>query len=407
MKKSNSRHNIIRELVTLFLAIGPILSMYEVFGLRLDFICFLLLLIITVIYSKGYKYVFPQKYMLLWGYMAFSYLFFTSGHLRPSSFIPGGVTFAGYSLFLASCTYYLDYEFFKKVYRFIFIVTLALFVGQELMYLAVGYRFVPILPLGELSTPLTYNEMVDRNMFVDRSASIFFEPAHYASFILPLLAIELFDDKHRRISVYAILAIITLLVLRSGTGLLGLTAILIYKLITVFKHMSLPKKILAFIILPISIFWVVSYYSSTEIGEEMFKRTEELTFDESGHSFSRIAMGFFIYEQLPTLNKIVGASDDQLFPIANQFVINVTDREGILFTNGWQHVLTRSGIIGLVLLILVFYCLYRGNNGQSKALIWVFLAISLVEQTFCQPLMLIVMVLANYSKNVVIVNKEQ
>ena len=171
--------------------------------------------------------------------------------------------------------------------------------------------------------------------------------------------------------------------------------------------MSLPKKILSFIILPISIFCAVSYYSSTEIGEEMFKRTEELTFDESGHSFSRIAMGFFIYEQLPTLNKIVGASDDQLYPIANQFVINVTDREGILFTNGWQHVLTRSGILGLVLLILVFYYLYRGNNGQSKSLIWVFIAISLVEQTFCQPLMLIVMVLANYSKNVVIVNNEQ
>ena len=96
-----------------------------------------------------------------------------------------------------------------------------------------------------------------------------------------------------------------MLLLRSGTGLIGLAFLGTLKLISYNKtQKSWKSRALTLVLLP-ALYIGVSYYVSTEIGSGMLKRQNELT-DQSGSSYDRIFRGLELYDAMPLPNKIIG-----------------------------------------------------------------------------------------------------
>ena len=379
----------------LLLALYPILSMY---GSLLDYGIWAFLLLIMYIWvsssGKVQKYL-PEFYLYYWIYLGVDYLFLTQ---KLGAIVPGGVSFFVFSIILMFISKQFDLSYYKKYMRILVLVSVVLFFAQEFMWLTTGSRFVPVAPLGDLTTTLTYSELISRNMAAERSASIFLEPAHFALFLHIGLIVELFsNNKGKFISGYSILIIAALLLLRSGTGLVGLGVVLISKASTYLKQLTPLKRIALSIIMVGTVTAAIYLYVRTEAGTEMYERSgSELTLNEEGHSYARFVVGTLIYSDLPLMNKIIGASDDTLFPIAKKYAFYADDDANILYMNGWAYVLAHTGLIGFIFLLLILVKLYRGNTGVAKCGIWLFVVCSFFSQTYGQPLMLIVLIIASY-----------
>lgn len=385
----------ITKIAMLLLALYPILTMY---GTLLNFGIWLFLLLIgyIVLSSKGKSLVyFPDAYKMYWGYLAIAYLVLTR---KLGAIVPGGLSFFMFSIMLIFISKLFDLSYYKKYMRILILVAVGLFFAQEAMWMTTGSRFVPVLPLGSLTTTMTYGELITRNAMAERSASIFLEPAHFAQFLLLSLAVELFTDKAKRVfNGYSLLIIAALLLMRSGTGIVGLVVLLLFRMRTYLKRLSVGKKIVASVLIVAIAGVALNFYIKTEAGGEMFERSQnELTLDEEGHSYARFVVGTLIYNDLPVINKFVGASDEDLLPIAKKYAFYADEEENILYMNGWAYVLTHSGLIGLVLLLIVIYKLYHNNDELAKGGLWLFVAFSFFGQTYGQSLMLIVFIIASH-----------
>lgn len=383
----------------LLLALCPILSMYTHTYLNYAIWAFLLLIAWIIITNKAViknQTIFPLYYGLYWVYCAFDYFIISP---KLGALVPGGINFFVFSVILIFISKQFDIEIFKKIFRVLVLITVGLFFGQEFMWYTTGTRFVPFLPLGNLTTTLTYEQLVFRNMYTDRSASIFLEPAHFATFLLLGLLIELFSHTGKQpLSNYAIIIIFALLLLRSGTGLAGLVVLLLYKLPSYLRRLSGTRKVFMTIIVIALLSGGLYVYFGTEVGSEMLGRSQnELTLDVEGHSYGRFMHGIIIFEKIPFINKIIGASDDALLPITKSVSFwNTDERANLLYMNGWSYALTHTGLIGFGLLLLVIVKLYRNNQDMAKCGIWLFVVLSLFGQTYTQPVMLIVFVIATY-----------
>lgn len=385
----------ITKIAMLLLALYPILTMY---GTLLNYGIWLFLLLIGYILlsSKGKSLVyFPDAYKMYWGYLAIAYLVLTR---KLGAIVPGGLSFFVFSIILIFISKQFDLSYYKKYMRILILVVVGLFFVQEAMWLTTGSRFVPVLPLGSLTTTMTYGELITRNAMAERSASIFLEPAHLAQFLLLSLAVELFTDKGKRIfNGYSLLIIAALLVMRSGTGIVGLAVLLLFRMRTLLGRLSMGKKIIASVFIIAIAGVALNFYIKTEAGGEMFERSQnELTLDEEGHSYARFVVGTLIYNDLPAVNKIIGASDEELLPIARKYAFYADEDENVLYMNGWAYVLNHSGLIGLALLLIVIYKLYHNNDELAKGGLWLFVAFSFFGQTYGQSLMLIVFIIASY-----------
>lgn len=377
----------------LLLALYPILTMYgSLLNYGIWLFLFLVGYIILTSHRKSIIYI-PESYKGYWAYLAVIYLVLTH---KLAAIVPGGISFFVFSIILIFISRQFDLGNYKKYMRILILIVVGLFFAQETMWVATGSRFVPVLPLGKLTTTLTYGELIVRNSMGDRSASIFLEPAHFAHFLLLGLIVELFSYKGKKIfSGYALLIIAALLLLRSGTGIVGLAVLLLFRMRTYLKRLSTGKKIIATVFLVAIAGVALNFYIKTEVGGEMFERSQdELTLDEDGHSYARFAVGTLIYNDLPVLNKIIGASDETLLPIARKYAFYADDDANILYMNGWAYVLTHSGVIGLLLLLIVIFKLYRQNNDLAKGGLWLFIVFSFFGQTYGQSLMLIVFIIA-------------
>lgn len=375
-----------RKMSMLLLVLYPIIGVYSfpfLFGSWGDFL-FIVLIILDFIRNQR-KIIFglPMHYGFYWGYLSISYLVLS--HFKPASFIPGGLSFFVFSLILGYVIKYFDYRSFKKYYRVVFFITALIFMLQELSYIIVGHRFSMLLPYGTVvgGTPVT--EIIQQNISGDRSSSIFREPAHFAQFVLPLLAMELFDKEGigRKMNKYALIIILLLLFLRSGNGIAGLLVLTVFKLANVILYEKNQYKLIGIIFFSTFVVIGMSYYMSTETGELLLYRTQELSVDENSNSFIRLYRGYYVYNILPPANKVFGISPDDLpSVIKNSSVSFLFSGENDTYYNGIHYVLLYSGIIGLLLILLVYLGLFRHNSPLGKSVVLLLLGMALVAGVY-------------------------
>lgn len=295
----------------------------------------------------------------------------------------------------------LDYSYLLKLYRKIAAVVIAFFLFQIIYKNIVGYyipgkiSFFPIL--------VDYGDI----RFVDRCMSFFAEASHMAEWTLPLLCIEQFNEKRKLWRILVL--VIVLLFLRSGTAILGLVSIFLFYLYHVyFGNSSFKIKILT-IIAGIVVLSFSIWFLGTEMGQYLISRSDELSTTSANDSsgYVRIFRGYSLWQELSPLHKIIGCDssiqlEEYISHIRGYFNLAAQN----LWLNGFQFIIIRTGLIGLILIFLFVHRLWNNNTSTGKCLIFTWIMVSLIHNNFMDSVTFIFFILAlkeklrsNYSQS--------
>lgn len=386
-----------KKIVMLLLATYPLLYYYVgpanfTYGSILFFLCIIYLLIRG---GKKKILIYPSFFFLIWLYATFALWYTNASSFKLTFVIPGGINFFSWALFYGLCSRFLSISYLRKYMRVIFVISALIFIFQFLLRMAGGPSFCAVPPLSAHFNygDLSYYQLSQIHMSRNRASSIFLEPAYYAQYSLVLLTIEMFGkkDKNRREIIFIVFIITILILLQSGCGYVGLLLLIGVKLYKLLSRKSLVKKIgFLLVVIPIA-FFAMSKYVGTDMGANMVGRTSELN-KEGSSGYLRVIRGFLVYDNLPTVNKIFGATDEVLTSLDNQFLLASND--GSIFLNGFQMLLIKIGLIGLLFFLIFYTILFRRGDSLARISITLFLLFSLIEQTYLMPYMLMLSTLS-------------
>ena len=304
------------------------------------------------------------------------------------------------AFFLFFSTFRLGY--FLKIYKLFALICIAFFFAQEITYQVTGVRISGILHFLPLHIDMSMSDFLGLQADASRSSSFFSEPAHLAQFLLPLLAIELFHDKGKYAFLYAVVIGAALLLLRSGNGLIGMMAILLFLL--PYYYVKRGKgKWLSFIAILLLIGLVGYYYINSDIGGMLLERRSELDSVYEGGSrsgFLRVWRGFYVYGDYSFIEKIIGCPNGvtQLSHVYTSGMQMIDSAE--LYFNAFQKILLNTGIIGLGIFVFIIIRLWRGNSVCGKALLGSLVALSLISAIYMTHTMILFLVLSQRFKSI-------
>ena len=381
----------------LLLALFPILNYYAS-PLPFSWGEVLLLIYVFIRVSKrgvNDSFLFPRNFVIYWAYCALS-IIVLSNSFNVKYLIPGGISMFIWCLFLGILTKETNNKSLLQYFRVIFIPIGLLFVAQEVTFYLFEDRISFHLPISSMTAyygDLSFEQLAKYNRFSDRSNSLFMEPAYFAEYLLLHLCLEFFGEEGRNklFNKYIIAIVLILLLLKSGTGLVGLAFLGTLKLISYIKTQKSWKSLALTLVLLPALYIGATYYVTTEIGSGMLKRQNELT-DQSGSSYERIFRGLELYDAMPFPNKIIGIDPSTFRETSNYYGVE-TLKEGMLF-NGFQSVLITKGLIGLLLLFAVYVPIYRRSNILTKSSLGLLLLLSWIESVYLMPAMLILTLIA-------------
>jgi len=395
----NCKSQIIDKIIIWLLILSPMLNIYRLGVFNL---CELLTwsTIAVVFLNNRFYFKMPSMLFCYFIYLLFVTLLSCAFNITELLSRLSGVI---HSLLIFALFFSIkDFSYFYKIYKSFVLLAIALFFLQEISYAATGVRIlglIPFLPIdssfSNASNSYSFNEYLQ---VVNRSSSFFSEPALFAQYILPFLSLSLYlENGWKRISYFS-LGIITLFMLRSGNGIVGLCLLLIiYAFYFFCKFGFLYKIILVFIVI---IFFIlgVDILLDSEVGVQYMERSGELLLTsenaEETSGFSRIYLGYYVYNEYNVWEKIIGINNfseiqTKIMQSPYGYLLN-----GVLYFNTVQHFLIKGGIIGFCFFLILLLGLYRKNNICGKSIIIVFCVYSLMASMYLTPLMIIYLLIS-------------
>lgn len=384
---------------SILLAVALVLNSYQfpfvdLMGLSLAQI----VLFITIVFSligKEKNDFYLSKYLFAFlFYMSINQVLLSSDLSLSSVF---SIAIPGFALAISFYPFKSSYDYFILVYKILVFISVAVFFMQEAAFYIRGERidglldFLPLMQRG----PLDDSAYISSLRIAPRSSSIFLEPSHFAEYIAPLLAIELF--KNTKVNIWALGLTITLLLLRSGNGMIILSLIWI---IWVFQRIRYTKGVITKLLVLTFIFAttisIVTFYIKSEIGIAMVERTQGLS--DSTSAFMRIYRGYIVYNELPLFNQIFGLNSDNLDSTITWLGLSQYFEEGDLYFNGIQYILLTGGVIGLVLFLLFIHSIYNHNNILGKTILLLLVVLSFTSSNYMSVSMFFYISLALFYK---------
>ena len=390
MIKTEISSSVPEKLLMSLLALYPVLGYYGTnVGVDMGLlILFVAILAVTLFSGLRFKSL-PGLYLLYWAYAACMYLLLAD-QFKASLLIPGGVTLFVWSILLCFLAPYFNLELFKRYIRVVASISIVVFALQEIMFARLGYRFSAFLPISDsFYGSLTYSELVFRQMYGGRSPSLFLEPAYFADFLLLVLSLELFSKEKQSLfsKILVVAIIVTILLLGSGSGFLGLFVLALFWGVKLYKGKSKLVLLVSLLLLIPIVYYGLEYYSQTDVGSAVMERQSEFS-DEDTSGFRRIVRGYSIFAAIPFIFKIIGSPYSVVIDAASSCGVNLLESSWTF--NGFQQVMISYGLIGLGILVSFYAKLYNKNNTTSQALIWLLLYLSLVEYIYLAPIMFII-----------------
>jgi len=92
---------------------------------------------------------------------------------------------------------------------------------------------------------LSYSELVSLHLSGGHPCSIFLEKSYMAYYLITYLSLEWFscENRNKWLTKWVFLTFITLVALRSGSGIVGASILLLGKVITILSNASLSRRI--------------------------------------------------------------------------------------------------------------------------------------------------------------------
>lgn len=368
------------------LVFGPLVTPYFFPGttIPLENILLFLNIIILSCYNK-FKPVYhvPKGYHLFLIYALLAPIIGYLCYKNFDSFKSSYVSIVLFTTNLALFIPHLEYSLIKKYYKICVIFAIVIFLAQELMFNIVGYRFSALIPyLPVKYSYVTTSEFIAKQMIAPRSQSIFLEPSHFAQFLLGYLAILLGENVQKRklFSTSALALSVILLLTWSGNGIL-LTLLLWLVFFVIVRISPIKKYFVIFPALLVAISIGLYYISSTEKGEKMMERTQELEVEQDRLSSGavRIYRGYFVYSSMPFIEQITGigsgTTSDAIEHSPYFFLFYDFER----YLNNMQILLIGYGVLGALLFFLFLKNLTRYGNPVSLLCVVLFIGLCFIE----------------------------
>lgn len=372
-----------------YLLLDPILAMYGWSSLSFSRILALLLSGAIIFYaliirksliSSIPKYLF---YYFIW--------LFICNYLSLGSIIPLG----NIQMFLIAVAVFV---FVKpnqllKLYSVFAVVLIGVFAIQEIGYYLFGFRLsglIPMLPICHGGSDLDMSFYVKYREMGQRSMSLFSEPAHFAQFLIPLLAIKLHSSKSKDL-LFAIIIVIVLLLLQSGNALVGVAIIGFMFVVRLLHNSSFLMKFIISISAICVVGLGVGSYMKTEVGQSLMERGEGIssTSMDTSSSFLRMFRGYYVFAEYSLGEKIVGINNYNTIKERrdNSAIASLVLDEDDLYVNCVQDILLRTGIIGLTLFICMCYSLWKDNNFVGRSILLCFIGLSFMASLYMSSVM--------------------
>lgn len=403
-KQKEIKYDILSHAVCILFLVYTIFRTYELFGMRMaDFADYFLILVYLIKCGIN-RHALPHRlnvYFVFWIIsIIVSSLWSGLNGLRP---ILGVVhSFLFYALLFDKT----KTQLLLRYYRLIAIACIGFFFMQEAAFYTTGVRLPGLIPgLNVVSDFGSVSDFAQAKMYSNRSSSFFSEPAHFVQFLLPLLAIELFDSNDKKKWAKVLVLVLTLLLLQSGNAMFGLVAIGIVYLLKRLLESKSALTIVGTIFIVGCIVIGGNYYLSTEKGKELLGREDQLSMTdyESGQSgFIRIYRGYYVYDNLNAIEKLVGVNDfSTLRERIKTSEVGFMFRENDTYFNAVQDIMIRTGLIGLAIFILFLVDIWKGNNYLGKSLLLCLVVLCFISAIYMTSTMALFLILSIKSKEII------
>lgn len=375
-------HRIISWYASLSVIMGPILQPYNLYGKSVA----LLLMFFNILFFSVYGITRKQKIFIRPDrkYLIFLIYSLTLPILLGITLykVDVGASVRGILVFSVSLFCYLSFaniKDLKKIYKYFVYLAIGVFFAQEICWHIYDFRFPALIPFLELNYEMGMEEFLKVQLIQERSSSIFLEPAHFAIFVLPYLAIKMIDNEkiQKAISFETLFLSIVLVYLRSG---IGFVCMMMIWLIFMTRLQISKRRKMSIIMSGFLFFILVVIFTdlSTFLYDSFFSRSAEITGDSSHESgMIRVYRGFLVYDDFPLIGKLFGVSNGAIEDVVrHSSAANLFD--DIIYINNAQKLLIGYGFVG----VFSFLCYLRGvvkRNPYSTYLILLFLLICFME----------------------------
>lgn len=362
-------------LYLLFLFI-PILNVYS-FGVgNIALIALLLVAIYGLISGNVFK---KQKLFLFLGFLVIFHetIFYVMYNVPKTS----GTWFnriVEELLFVISIATFVNVFDLCKLYKWWRLVGVLFMIG--LFYHSIEYYVfnhnVDMIKLPFL--PLSDNKVFEKILTVDytRPRSFFTEPSHYASFMLPLLFLNLLYKDYK----YGAINMVFLLL---STSSLGIVSGVFFLIVMSFKHTSFKIKLL------LIIFLIIGYFCFLNMDIFQYARDKIATSNGGDESSSlRLFFTASVWAELPVDLKILGIPNfsigDFLLQnskyIPNQLVWVLQDESSINYASSIWFVAVKFGLV--VWIVYLFFYIRNIQKSWSSPILYY--ALMIFVATFIQ-----------------------
>ena len=394
MASYNNKNNVsgLQKISMALLAGLPLLAWYAIpFPVGLGYALVLFLSAYSIVRAKFRINVLPLAFWCVFAYIAVVWTY-RSGFQLWSLLPPGGWLFFIFFLALVWGVINFDLEHLIKYMRWVVWVSAALFWIQFILKLSTGsamFCFVPNLTGAFTYEGMSYAELAANQLSGSRPCSIFLEPSYMAHYYVSYLALVWFakDAKTKLLSKEIVFIIITLIALKSGSGVVALAALFAVKLFSVYWNAGNARRV-ALILFSIPLIVAsVYFYIGSESGQNMLLRSTELS-TEGTSGYTRVVAGFVMFDQLDFNEQLFGISDAK-----ERFGLERWDGSVAFFANGFQTILLSLGYVGALLYLLFYIVLFRKVSLYSKMCLIMLLLMSLLESNYLNPFMMLLTII--------------
>jgi hypothetical protein len=201
-----------------------------------------------------------------------------------------------------------------------------------------------------------------------RPQGFFLEPAYFAGYVIPALAIILFYKSpsfhitKTASTIIALVLSVALILSGSGTAIILLVVCWFFWGVNYLKEKKPQKLFLKTMIISVTILLItILLYRSPYVNGSINRVLSDGNLSSRN---VRISRGFVIFEQLPRNDKIIGVGyGNNYISIDKYNIVTPYDIEGSNYTNTIAYILIGTGYIGLFFYFLIYFDLLKNTRG--------------------------------------------
>lgn len=385
---TNKSGDIFSKVSMLIFALSPILAWYDIhFPVGLGYMLILFLSAFLILRNKFKVFVLPKFFWLLFSYVCIMWAY--NNHFEFwTLFPPGGWLFFMFVLAVIGGTLSFNMNLLKKYMRIVLLIAIALFWIQFIMIQTTGspqYCFVPNLTGKFTYEGFSYADLAAHQLEGTRPCSIFLEPSYMAYYCITYLVLEWFgyQFKQKLFTKDVILILVTLIALRSGSGLVGVAILFSAKMLNMFWNANIGRRITMLVVLIPLVAASFYIYLNTDSGEAMLSRSSEFSTEHTS-GYARVVAGYLKFDSLSPNDKITGIPNAR-----DVFGFEHSDGRTVFYINGVQTILISLGYIGAFVYLLFYIGLFRKVSLQSRMSIIMLLTMGLLESNYLNVYMML------------------